>query len=91
MSISKSSFDTGDIFFEDNTSSVETTSETAFFDVKLGSSNLETKIYAFEPSPQEMFILKENIKHNGFKNIETLNKAIAEKEGKFNFYMHIHL
>ena len=35
---------TGDIFFEDNTSSAETISETAFFGVKFGSINLESKI-----------------------------------------------
>ena len=56
-----------------------------FYSIPIAGCNLETKIYAFEPSPQEMFLLKENIKLNGFKNIETLNKAITEKEGKFNF------
>ena len=56
-----------------------------FYTIPIAGHNLETKIYAFEPSPQEMILLKENIKLNNFNNIETLNNAIAEKEGKFNF------
>ena len=60
-------------------------SKSGFYSIPIAACNLETKIYAFEPSPQEMFLLKENIKLNEFKNIDTFNKAIAEKEGKFNF------
>ena len=56
-----------------------------FYSIPIAGHNLETKIYAFEPSSQEMLMLKENIKLNNFNNIETLNFAIAEKEGTFNF------
>ena len=56
-----------------------------FYSIPLSGLNPHIKVYAFEPSEQEMFLLKENIKLNNFDNIETLNIAIAEKEGEFYF------
>ena len=56
-----------------------------FYSIPLSGLNPNINVYAFEPSEQEMFLLKENIKLNNFDNIETLNIAIAEKEGEFYF------
>ena len=56
-----------------------------FYSIPISGHNPNVKVYAFEPSEQEMFLLKENIKLNNFDNIETLNFAIAEKEGEFYF------
>ena len=56
-----------------------------FYSIPISGYNPNVKVYAFEPSEQEMFLLKENIKLNNFYNIETLKVAIAEKEGEFYF------
>ena len=82
--------DEGEINFlnkniDNNSIFIDCGANQGFYSIPIAGHNLKTKIYAFEPSPQEMLMLKENIKLNDFNNIETLNFAIAEREGKFNF------
>ncbi len=44
-------------------------------------------VYAFEPSPYNFNLLKENIKLNGYKNIEIYQKAVGGKGGKMKFFL----
>src|SRR3989344_3174099 len=45
------------------------------------------KVYAFEPMKENFELLKENIKLNYAKNIESINKAVSNKSGKIKFYV----
>lgn len=45
------------------------------------------KIFGFEPSLENFNLLKENIKLNEAKNIIPINKAIANKSGKREFFI----
>jgi FkbM family methyltransferase len=45
------------------------------------------KVYAFEPDPENFRLLSKNIKENKFNNIVAVQKAVADKSGKMNFYL----
>lgn len=45
------------------------------------------KVYTFEPTPQNIKIIKENMKVNSYKNIEVINKAVAGKSGEVKLYI----
>ena len=51
----------------------------AFLEAKVPS----TKIYAFEPDPRNINLLKKGIKVNKLRNIEVIPKALSDKTGKF--------
>ena len=53
----------------------------------LTSLKTKNKIYAFEPSKLNYHYLKNNIKNFGAKNIIPINKGIAEKSSKREFYI----
>ena len=42
----------------------------------------EGKVYAIEPSPANYKILQENIKLNGYENVESFNLAMGDYQGK---------
>lgn len=44
------------------------------------------KVYAFEPDPGNLWLLKQNVKLNGFSNIHVVGKAVSEREGKAILY-----
>lgn len=48
---------------------------------------LDSKIIGFEPNPETFKILEKNIKQNNLKNVELINAAVADKEGKIDFYV----
>jgi len=56
-----------------------------FYSIPIAGSHRNCEIFAFEPSEQEIHLLKKNIKLNDFNNITPLKIAIAEKEGNFKF------
>ncbi len=56
-----------------------------FYSIPVSGHHPECKIYAFEPSKQEMFLLKENIKLNKFTNITLSEDAVADKDGVLIF------
>lgn len=45
------------------------------------------KVLCFEPAPQTFFRLNENIKLNNFKNIESRNLGLSDKNGELSFYI----
>ena len=82
--------DEGEInFFNNNIDSesifIDCGANQGFYSIPIAGNHPECKIYAFEPSYQEMHLLEENIKLNNFNNITPLKLAIAEKEGSFKF------
>ncbi|MGI0027627.1 MAG: FkbM family methyltransferase [Nitrosopumilaceae archaeon] len=42
------------------------------------------KVFAFEPSPNTIQILRKNVDVNGYKNIDIIQMAIFDKTGKFS-------
>ena len=54
-----------------------------FLEAKITNST----IYAFEPDPRNIKLLKKGIIKNGFKNIEVFEKAISNKLGKERLYL----
>ncbi len=47
----------------------------------------EGKVYAFEPDPKNFTLLEKNVRENGYKNVELVNKAVAEKTGSSRLYL----
>jgi len=47
----------------------------------------EGKVFAFEPNPDNFALLNKNIKMNGYINVVTEQKAVANKTGKTRFYL----
>lgn len=47
----------------------------------------KAKIFAFEPNPQTFKILKLNVSQNNLKEVELINAALADKEGKIDYYI----
>ncbi len=45
------------------------------------------KVYAFEPSPESLSILRKNIKINNCKNIQVVEKALTDKIGYASYYL----
>jgi len=45
------------------------------------------KVYAFEPEPNNLAILKKNIEINGYKNIEVIDKVVSNKNGTVKLYI----
>ncbi len=50
-------------------------------------SGEEGMIYAFEPDPNIFEILTKNVKLNGYQNVKLINKAVADKNDKLDFYL----
>jgi FkbM family methyltransferase len=44
------------------------------------------KVFCFEPNPELIPVLHENVLINDFKNIEVINAAVGNIEGEANFY-----
>jgi FkbM family methyltransferase len=47
----------------------------------------EGKVYAFEPSPDNFALLRKNVELNGYKNVDLIPKAVAEKTGTVTFHL----
>ncbi len=45
------------------------------------------KVYAFEPSKENLVLLNKNIKINKFKNVISVNKAVSDSTKKVKFYI----
>ena len=45
------------------------------------------KVYAFEPSPESLSVLKKNIQLNNCKNIQVVEKALTDKIGDASYYL----
>ena len=45
------------------------------------------KVYAFEPEPRNFALLKKNVEANNYKNVILINKALANKSGRFKLYL----
>ena len=61
-------------------------SNLGYFALLMSNLAKNGKIYAIEPVPLNMNILKRNIDLNKLKNISTFQIAIADKEGESKFY-----
>ncbi|MBU2564047.1 FkbM family methyltransferase [Patescibacteria group bacterium] len=46
------------------------------------------KIIAFEPDPDNFFLLKKNVEINGYKNATLIQKAVSNKIGTTKLYLH---
>jgi FkbM family methyltransferase len=47
----------------------------------------EGKVYAFEPDPTNMELLRKNVKVNGYQNVITEQKAISDQSGTIQLYL----
>jgi len=47
----------------------------------------EGKVFAFEPDPTNFSLLKKNVEINGYKNVELVQKAVSNKNGKIKLYL----
>jgi FkbM family methyltransferase len=45
------------------------------------------KVYAFEPAPNNYALLCQNIRDNGYTNVVTIPKAVADRSGKVRLYL----
>ena len=45
------------------------------------------RVFAFEPNPKNFSLLKKNVLVNNFKNIELVQKAVSDKEGKIKLFL----
>lgn len=45
------------------------------------------KVYSFEPMKENFELLKENIRLNSANNVQAINKAVSDKNGKLKFYV----
>jgi len=45
------------------------------------------KVYAFEPEPTNFSLLKKNVEINGYENVELVQKAVSNKNGKIKLYL----
>lgn len=71
--------------FENGYTVVDVGANVGFYSIFVSSRNPHGKIYAFEPHPQAIKRLKENLQINNVKNVEIFEKAIWSKDGKINF------
>lgn len=44
------------------------------------------KVFAFEPEKNNISFLEDNIKRNGLKNVEVVDKAVSDRNGEVKFY-----
>jgi len=47
----------------------------------------EGKVFAFEPEPTNFELLKKNIKINGYKNVECIQKSVSNRNEKTRLYI----
>ena len=45
------------------------------------------KVYAFEPDPDNYALLVKNVEQNGYANVVTTNKAVADSVGHLTFFL----
>jgi FkbM family methyltransferase len=48
---------------------------------------INSKIYAFEPLPENIKLIQNNLLHYGISNVTYYNKALSSKEGTAQFYV----
>jgi len=46
------------------------------------------QVYAFEPSPNNVELLKKTMKLNDFENVQIIDKAVSDKQGTGLFYLY---
>lgn len=56
-----------------------------YYTLVAAKSNVEGKIFAFEPSKENLKILKEHLALNNVKNVTTIQAAVSDKSGKSQF------
>lgn len=47
----------------------------------------EGKVFAFEPEPNNFYLLKKNIEINNYRNVIPVQKAVSDKTGKGRLYL----
>lgn len=47
----------------------------------------EGRVIAFEPDPLNFLLLKRNVRANGYRNVELVNKAVADTTGTMRLYL----
>jgi len=57
-----------------------------FFSIFISYLHPKRRILAFEPFPENLVLLRKNVKENKKQNIRIFNQAIGGKEGSFPFY-----
>jgi len=57
---------------------------TLFFREAVGSRG---RVFAFEPGPENVAILRKNIKLSGYRNVTVLDKAVGENSGKLKLFL----
>lgn len=57
-----------------------------YFTILGGKINTDTQIFAFEPSIGPLHYLHKNIAENNLKNVQIISKAVAQLDGKLDFY-----
>lgn len=55
--------------------------------IKYARFFVNAKIYAFEPLPDNIRLIQNNLHHYGINNVTCCNKALSSKEGIFEFYV----
>lgn len=45
------------------------------------------KVFAFEPDPVNLKVLRKNVSANGYRNVTIVDKAVSDREGKTKFYL----
>ena len=45
------------------------------------------KVFAFEPSPENLVLLRKNLKINGISNVEIVDKAVSDEEGVIKLHL----
>lgn len=56
-----------------------------FFSIYAAEKARRGKVYAFEPVPENVRLLEENVKHNNLRNVIPIQKAVSGKSEKRDF------
>jgi FkbM family methyltransferase len=75
------SFEAGDVF-------LDVGANIGWHSLLLGSKHPKLQVYAFEPEPENIELLKHNIRINGLPNVEVIPKAASIGEGEQEFYLY---
>lgn len=51
-----------------------------FYTLLVGTRHRNSKVFAFEPAPENYEVLKKNVETNNLKNVEIYNLAVSERE-----------
>lgn len=71
--------------FDENTTFFDVGANLGYFTLMSSFKINKGKIFAFEPVPKNIAILKKNLELNDVKNVQLIEKALSVKEGKAHF------